>query len=403
MRKKYCALAIMLIALAAFVYAQEEEAAGEKVFTLDGEVKTGIFWEKNERIGQDTETRVTLHNHDDSGNGEGRIRLNFAYSHDNVGIKGRIQWDDWGSTFQAPLWPYLFGYFNAFDDQLTVSMGKLGASPWGTGGPEEWKELELGSRGGMRVEYKPDIAAVPLLKGLNVGFVLNWFNNALDQGNSREATLADILRESVFGVAYEHDWFLVRFAYRLDSDWDTRNGGIAKQPGEIDGDDFIFRVEERYLKNLLPGMQVWALGIYEGVGVNVNYNFRYYKNWIFAQYAPDLFTAQLRMGLITSGITKDENRNRISLKPSFYLNLLDKMLFVGAAFMYENDFGKRLNDEAPYTTIEIEPKVQFNVKNGWVAFVYNYKQEYSTKEAKLLRDPPVNRFQYINIRFGMTY
>jgi len=392
--KKICAALAITLALATPAFSAD---LGE--FTIDGEVKTGVLWEKNEKVGKDVETKISLNNKDDAGNGEGRVRLNLGYVNGNVGIKARINWENWNTD--APVWPYFFGYINSFNDQLTVSLGKLGASPWGTGGPEEWKELELGGRGGMRVEYKPDIAAVPWLKGLNAGFVLNWFNNAMDQGNTREATLADILRESVIGVSYDHPWFLVRFAYRLDSDWDSRNNGIAKQPGEIDGDDLIFRAEERYLQTLLPGMQIWALGVYEGVGVNVNYNFRYYRNWLFAQYAPELFTAQIRLGYIVSGITKDEDRSILSFKPSFYFNFFDNLLSVGASFLYENDFGKRIYDGAPYTKLEVEPQLRLNFNNGWIAFVYNFRQEYIAKTP--LADPPIERFQYINLRFGMVF
>jgi len=386
MKKAVIALLLVSLALGA-------SAADLGEFSLDGEVKSGFLWEKNEKIAKDPETKVSLNNQDDAGTGQGRIRINFGYVNGNVGIKARLQWDDWQNTQKAPEWPYLFGYINSFGDQLTISMGKLGGSSWGTGGPEKWKELEAMSAGGVRVEYKPDIAAVPWLTGLNVGFVLNWYDGSLDRGAGREVSLLDLLRESVIGVSYEHKYFLARFAYRLDSEIDQRPGSFASGR---EGDDLIYRIEERYLQTLLPGFQIWALGVYEGVGAEFKECIKF-ENWLFVQYAPELFTAQVRLGYDVV-----ETRSLLHVKPSFYLNLFDNFLNVGASFYYVNDFGAdRVNKDAPYTEILLEPLVKLNFKNAYVAFAYRYRQTYLAKTR--WADPPIEQFQTMNLRFGMVF
>ena len=388
MKKIITSLVFTAIALPAFAQLGD--------FTFDGFVRTGFIWWKNEKIGQKPDIQVRLRSLDDAGDSQGRIRMNFSYAINNTGIKGRLQWDDWTNTKKAPDWPYLFAYINSFEDQLTISAGKLGASPWGTGGPEKHKELESTSGdgsggGGVRFEYKP--LFVP---GLNVGFVLNWFNGSTDRGLSgREVTLLDILQETVFGVGYENDYFLAHFEYRLDGDIDQRPGSSAVG---IEGDDLIYRLEERVLKNYLPGFNAWALGVFEGVGAEEkNKDCIHFENWLFMQYDKDWGTAQVRLGYDVV-----ETRSILHLKPSYYHKFLDNMINIGAFFYYANDFGDdRVNKDAPYTEIQIEPKLQINFANAYIAFTYNYKQTYIAKTPKA--NPPIERFQTMNLRFGMSF
>jgi len=415
--KKY--LGLLLFAFAALAaYAQEATAAApvpppapveptQKLgdFTFDGFVRTGFIWRKAEEYGQPTDEEVFFGSLDDSGYNfiknqgpSGRARMNFTYSIGNVGIKGRLQLD-YGST-DAPGWPYLFGYINAFEDQLTLSMGRLGASPWGTGGPEMWKELEsIGKDGvGMRVEYKPKF--VP---GLNAGFVLNRYDSGTDgKPPDRKLTFEDIMRETVLGVSYEHEYFLARLAYRLDCDYDSRAGdrSLARLK---EGDSLVYRAEERIIKNYLPGAQVWAMGYIEGIGAEeeaLDNGFLFMENWLFLQYGQDWGTAQFRLGYLYSG-----SRGVIYLRPNYYHNFLNKLITVGALFSYANDFGDgKINDNAPYTEIQLEPKLQINFPNAYVAFTYNLRQTYSAPQTQPKKeDLPLNRFQTINIRFGMTF
>ena len=364
-------------------------------FKMDGAAKTGLLWTKSEdRIHEPIEgTRAN--SKDDAGNGQGRFRLSMEYSFGNFGIKLRLDWDNWDGD-KMPALPYAFGYGNFFNDQFTVSLGKLGASPWGTGGPEMWKELEIVKTGGIRLEYKP--AFVP---GLNVGVVINGFNQSTEDFGSRPVTLLHILQESVLGASYTHEYFLARFAYRFDSEADTLRG-ISLLGKE--GDDFIYRVEERILKNYIPGFQIWALGAFNGLWcAKENLDDCYViTNWLFIQYAPELFTAQIRFGYDVIS-----TRQIVHIKPSFHLNLLNKLIKVGASFWYGQDFGEFQNyPGSPFSYIEVEPLIQVNfAANAYITFAYNWRLEYG-KEGQEHIDrgiKPITQIQWINLRFGLTF
>jgi hypothetical protein len=368
----------------AVVFAQE--------LTINAEVRTGLLWEKEEKVAQDTDEKVGLGSKDDAGNDTGRFQLDMQYTILNMGVKTRLRWDNWNNNQVAPEWNYAFLYGDFFNNQFTLSAGKLGASPWGTGGPEMWKELEITKFGGMRFEYKP--AFVP--GELNIGFVLNWTDGSKDQGVSRAVTLADLLRESVLGVSYVHDYFLVRFAYRLDSELDVRPGSMSSG-GVDEGDDLIYRVEERILKNYLPGFQIWALGFWAGVGAESDI-FVKSENWLFTEYAHEWFTAQIRFGFDVVS-----NRSILHFKPSFYWNFFEKLLTVGASFWYGQDFGEgKMYPGAPYTYMEIEPKLQVNFNpNTYAAFAYNFRREYINKEHEQPGYAPINQRQWMNLRVGL--
>jgi len=391
---------LIITAFTAAVFAQE--------LNLSGEAKTGIYWEQVQEQGKPVEVNkdaLRLHSKDDAGSNQGRFRLNLDYdSGKNFGMRARIDWENWSNTdSEQPKWKYAFGYGNFFENQMTLSVGKLGGSPWGTGGPEKWKELEQNNNGGgMRVEWKPSF--IPEQYGrLNVGFVLNWLNSYDDSGMTRTASFTDLLRESVLGAAYTHNLFMFRFAYRLDSDLDIRSRGTEIYGRE--GDDFIYRIEEYILRQYLAGMQMWALGVYEGVFADDPVFYRF-ENWIFAQYEPDdlfglstPFTAQVRFGY-----DYIDQRSEFHVKPSFYWNFFNKLLSVGAMFSYRQDFGNKVWAGSPYQQIELEPKVQLNFTSSYIAFAYNWKQEYlSTDYPERGDKDPIKRTQYINLRFCIYY
>jgi hypothetical protein len=366
-----------------------------------GEVKTGIFWKEFQTVGDPIDTNTKLHSMDDAGGegDQGRVRLNIDYDN-GKGFGIRIRYQQQNLTDANPQFPYAFGYGNFFDDQMTVAIGKLGGSPWGTGGPEEWKELETGQGGGMRIEWKPSF--IPESAGkLNAGFVLNYYNSSREaaQDAVERQTLLNILQESVIGISYSHDLFLVRAAYRFDDPIDARERGVL-EGGDVEGGDMVYRVEEHILNNYVPGLKVWALGYLEGVTANKP-DFQQFKNWLFAEYTPDLFTAQLRFGydVITS-------RSRFHVKPSFYWNFFDKLLSVGASFWYAQDFGDtKIYKGSPFEFIELEPKVQINFSSSYIAFVYNWRQEYvSLTSAPNRRGAePIKQTQRMNLRFCIYY
>jgi hypothetical protein len=375
---------VLGVALCANSFAQE--------FKVTGEVKSGILWEKVENKQQDVDNteKVRLNSKDDAGDSYGRFRLNLDYTgaSGNLGFRSRLNWDNYTSSNGGPTWSYAFGWGNFFDNQLTVSLGKLGGSPWGSGGPEMWRELEVSSFGGMRFEYKPSF--VP--GSLNVGFVLNWHDDVADSGGTKEPTILDLLQESVVGASYTHEWFMARFAYRFDSELDK--GGARSGSDGQEGTKFVYRVEEYMLKNLLSGLSVWALGEVIGIGAS-DPSFFFTRNWLFAQYAQPAFTAQIRFGF-----EKSENRSVLYAKPNFSYNLFNRLLVPGIMFGYAQDYGegKRWPD-SPFAYIEFEPKLQVNFSPGaYVAFSYYYKMEY-----KYARTPPEEQTQWMNLRLGITF
>jgi hypothetical protein len=360
--------------------------------TTSGEVKTGIFWQKTEDSTSEPEIKIRMHSqNDDAGDYEGRFRLNMDYVNEanTLGFRARIQWHDWTNEKQIPdTWPYAFGYGNFFNNQLTMAIGKLGGSSWGTGGPEMWKELEAGRSGGVRFEFKP--AFIPERFGkLNIGFVLNGPDSYTDAGMTRDPTIFDLLQESVMGLSYTHDLFLIRFAYRLDSELDMRLRGSEGK----EGDDIVYRVEERAIQKLLPGFQIWALGFIQGVGADKP-DFVEYKNWGFIQYAPRNFTAQVRLGYEGSS-----DRSVAFVKPNFYYKFFDGLIELGALFGIAQDFGNKVYTDSPYSYMEVVPKLQINFAPGaYTAFEYYYKLEYAYRT-----DPPYKQTQWMNLRFGIYY
>lgn len=380
-------LLILLIALFSVGYAAAQE------LKLSGEAKTGILWEEAQDEGKPKHlSQVRLHSKDDAGGNEGRFRLNLDYDNgNNTGFRARIQWQEWTKDTNAPDWVYAFGYGNYFDDQLTMSIGKLGASPWGTGGPEMWKELEVGRFGGIRLEWKP--AFLEPIGKFNIGFVLNYLDDPDEASITRDASLMDILQESVIGFSYTHELFHFRFAYRLDSEMDSKQ----RMDGKREGDKVVYRVEERALKNMLPGLQIWALGYLVGVGADED-QFYDFTNWLFVEYAPDLFTAQLRFGYDYVA-----SRQVFHVKPTFYLNLFDKFLSIGGSFWYGQDFGNKVYEGSPYLFIEAEPKIQLNFPSSYIAFVYNWRKQYLGWYEEAGNKDPMRQTQFMNLRFCIYF
>jgi hypothetical protein len=377
-------------------------AAFAQELKLSGEVKTGIYWKEFQNAGQPVDSNTLMHSMDDAGDEtkSGRIRLNFDYDNGNgFGLRMRYQVEQLDSDTGVFPVVYAFGYGNFFEDQMTVAIGKLGASPWDTGGPEMWKQLENNNFAGMRIEWKPGF--LPEGHKLNAGFVLNWFNDPQEAAGDTLAgrqTLVNILGESVIGVSYTWDeYFLARLAYRLDSAVDQKDRGIL--PEDTEGGEMVYRVEEYMIRKYLPGFSVWALGHLQGVGSNRD-DLRLSRNWLFVQFAPEMFTAQLRFGYEAM-----ESRSRFYVKPSFYWNFFSKLLSVGASFQYAQDFGDgKIWPGSPFEFIEVEPKVQLNFSSSYIAFVYNYRREYINPNYPDRRDlEPIRQTQRMNLRFCIYY
>jgi hypothetical protein len=265
---------------------------------------------------------------------------------------------------------FAYAYGSVLDNQLKISAGLLGESPWGTGGPELQMELEreTGDNApimGMRFEFKPTF--LPVLNGLNVGFVVNRADNTIPPDAVR--TFGDMLRESVLGIAWEHDYFAFRFAYRFDCD-------LKSDASLVFGESLLYRVEERVLGKFLPGMSVSANGYCIGIGAEGKghgYGGRqiYIQNWLYAKYDPENFIAGLNVGYLDDFEAKGQ---KLEFRPYFYYKLFNNLLNAGLMGGMEIGFknGKSF-DDAFYNFWFLEPQVKVNITgNFYAALVYRY-------------------------------
>jgi hypothetical protein len=365
---------------------------------LSGELKTGLYMEQREQSGA-TYSYTRLYNNDgDSGLAEGRIRLCLNLTGENFGIRTRFFQDSFkratsaADTNEARAWvDFAYAYGNLFNNQFTVSAGFLGESPWGTGGPELFRELEYSDGGvsltGIRTEWKPGF-----LPGLNLGFVLNRMDDTMPA--DAVAKFGDLFMESIVGIAWEHEYFAFRVAYRCDR-------GIDSPAANVNGDRFVYRVEERILGTLLPGMQVWANGYCYGIGAEGKGSGRsnpgWIQNWLYASYDHDYFTAGLNVGYYDS-FTKAENKQRLEFKPSFYWKFFDNFLAAGLMGGMEIGFnnGKGFEDSF-YNYWFIEPQVKVNFNSGlYAAVVYRYQPSPPTSSG-------TDTTNWVNIRFCYTF
>jgi hypothetical protein len=415
-------LTILLAAVVACAaFAQNSEAS----LKLSGDVKTGIYYNDIQQDGKELEVdELKVENHDNDPNGN-RFRLNLDYDNgNNVGFRARLQWTTWNNETYAR-WAYAFGYGNFFNDtpaQMTVSVGKLGGSPWGTGGPEMWKELEdNNSGGGMRVEWKP---AIPAEWGkINAGFVLNYYNQDRDQGvdNSQvKITLGEILKESVIGVSYTHEWFMARMAYRFDSEVDANQANKAPGATGQGEDELVYRVEEYAIQRWAPGFRIWGLGHLYGLSAK-NKGIQVFRNWFFIGYdPPELwgivtpFSALVSLGNESSYIedpadaSKGAVMGEFFLKPSFYWHFspggYNKLISIGSAYKISFDYGEGgIQGPHPYYYMEIEPKVQLNFQSSYIAFAYQFRKEYIHDYNALAGREPIVQKQWMNLRFCINF
>jgi len=381
--------------------------------TLSGELKTG-FYIQQETIGNDDPVAFggMTNNDGDSGAGQGRLRLDFHSSYGDMGLKVRFQIEPQGATQLGPFtptWSFAYAYGNLFDNQLTISAGLLGESPWGTGGPRLNSEPEsreymsynglsgdpyVSNEGliGIRFEYKP--VFVP---GLNIGFVLNQPD--LVVADSTEQKFFDMLGESVIGVSYESDYFAVRVGYRFDSEADAYNKININE-----GSRLAYRLEERVLDKVAEGMQIWLNGVYYGIGsgkqkiqkkdpatgliiekkIGVG---EYSINWLYWLWDTDSFIAKCDVGLSmyktynNTNFTPYERQEYQSLEilPAFYYKLFDNLLQAGLGLGFGMEFGEgKTYKDAPYQYISVEPQLRLNIgSRGYLAAVYAFTDKYA--------------------------
>jgi len=423
--KRIVVVLFFAFAAAGALFAQE--------VTLSGELKTG-FYIQQEKIGNDEPVALggMTNNDGDSGAGQGRMRLDFHSAYGDMGLKARFQIEP-GSTAEGPFtptWSFVYAYGNLFNDQLTISAGLLGESPWGTGGPRLRSEPETreyvsinalsgetytATEGlvGIRFEYKP-----VFIPGLNIGFVLNQPDKVVIATQKQE--FADMLGESVIGAAYENDFFAVRVGYRFDSDADGYNKININE-----GSRLTYRLEERVLDKTAEGMRIWLNGEYYGMGsgkqeiqtmdgtgkivkkkIGVG---EYSVNWLYWLWDTDNFLAKCDVGL---GIYKAYNNENfrpferqeyqnLEILPAFYYKIYDNLLQAGLGLGFGMEFGAgKTYKDSPYQYICIEPQIRLNIASrGYVAAVYAFTDKYAWfDEADKARRGEKSEKHSVNIR-----
>jgi hypothetical protein len=360
-------------------------------FNFSGEMKTGVYWETRQVGDDDPKQLMEMGNTDDAGGFSpatgftgipGRFRLNLEFKPiPSIGFK--VRFEDSSFTGRTIAWAYSFAYGNFLDDQLKISVGKLGDSPWATGGPELNTSVDESfgnSFAGIRTEYKPAFAP-----GFNIGFSLNPVSHMVDY-TKYEYDFEMFMSETVLGIGYTHELFAVRFAWRLDGpDKDNVQGE--------DGHTMVYRIEEKVLKNYVPGLSVWANGRNTGL-VNGGGAYKNFTNWLYIGFKEYGFDVQLRTGFDVANLQNDEYQKKLLTIKPIVLYSLAPMISAGFTFSFAKDFGALSQVDYDSMTIEPQVKVTFN-PNAYVAFVYGFQQ--------LPRIGAVEKAHYINLRLVYSF
>jgi hypothetical protein len=359
-------------------------------FTFTGEMKTGVYWESRQKGDDEPKEIMELGNSDgDSGgfnpatgftNIPGRFRLNLEFKPiPSIGF--RVRFEDSTFTGRTIAWAYSYAFGSFLDDQLKISAGKLGDSPWKTGGPElntSIDETYINSFAGLRTEYKPAFAP-----GLNIGFVLSPPNYNLAR---EDEGLASFISETVFGIAYANDYFDVRLSWRLD-------GADADNYQDADGHSMVYRFEEKALRRVIPGLSISANGIWEGLvdGLDKKLNLR---NWLYITFKEYNIDSELRVGFEASnnegGVI---HKQMLTIKPiiSYFFT---PIMSAGITVIYTKDFGDITQVDYDIITIEPQIKATFN-PNAYVAIVYGYQQ--------IPRLGLMEKANYVNLRLVYSF
>jgi hypothetical protein len=390
---------VPLLIIAGFLAAGSALALDD-IVELSGEIKTGFFTEQRDLNGE-TYSRNAIYNNDgDSGVSGSRIRMGIAMHTKGLGIRTRFSQQRFtyrtnginDTSVSRITTDFAYMYASMFNSQLKISGGLLGESPWGTGGPELGQELEYTGGEpipGIRVEWKP----LGALRGLNLGFVLNRQDDTVPS-DAKEA-FGDLFMESIVGIAYEHRYFAFRFAYRFDRGIDTPMAIVL-------GEKLVYRVEERVLWTLVPGMSVSVNGYCEGINAAGKGSGRstpgFIQNWLYVSYDPEHFTTGVNVGYRDGFVL---NAQKLELRPYFYYKLFNNYLIVGLMGGMEIGFnGGQSIPDSSYNFWFIEPQIKVNVShNFYIAAVYRYTSgAYGTETS--YKDQNTN---WVNIRLCYTF
>ena len=164
--------------------------------------------------------------------------------------------------------------------------------------------------------------------------------------------------------------------------------------------EMVYRLEERYLRTVVPGLSIWANGYWKGLGESPDADFKdsvfSLQNFLYFDFSPSQFSSQIRLGM-----TFNRGLQTFIGRASFYYNIFP-FLSLGAAGNYRQEFGENSSrGDLPFMLWGVEPqlRVKFNDK-AYIAFVYNYNQQYQTKGEA---DPVLQERHWLNLRVAYSF
>ena len=389
MIKKTALLVFAVLFIAGFAHSLD--------LNISGEIKTGLFWDNVHFDGEDPSKSARLHHNEDAGSNEGRFRMDMhLQTEGNFGMRVRFEQESW--TGSPPIrWDYAYAYGNFIDNQLGVTAGLLGLSPWTKKSRDILEELETF---GIRFEFKPN--ATP---GLNFGLTLNRFNKfdtRILPGEDEVRTLANLLLESVFGVTYKNDFFEGMFSWRLDGDYD-HSRQVFQGTDVIrfnEGHEFMYYLSPTIVSTIVPYLSVWANGWWTGlVNDDVHDEDKSFRNWLYAEYNPENFIAELALGLEINGTDSHFFRTRAG----FYYNIFP-FLSAGSAFRMNLNFGDNIPDfDTFYRLITIEPEVRVTLGTAVFSLVYSFSHGYIVVPTDNVPKTGMGTNHWINLRAVISF
>ena len=366
--KKLCVMIIAATLAAGSAFALDD------IVQLSGEIKTGFFTEERELNGEIYPRNAIYNNDGDSGVSGSRIRLGINMNTKGIGVRTRFSQENFSNrangindtSVSKVKIDFAYVYAGLFNGQFKVSGGLLGESPWGTGGPELSRELEYTGGEpitGIRFEWKP----LGVLRGLNLGMVLNRQDDTVP--DDAKIVFGDLFLESILGIAYEHKYFAFRFAYRFDR-------GIDSPAANVNGEKFVYRVEERLLWMLLPGMSITANGYctglnMEGKGGSNRGLEGYIQNWLYIDYDPEHFTTGVNIGYWDEFIN---NAQKLEIRPYFFYKVISNRLIAGLTGGMEFGYNNGISIQDNFCNFWfLEPQIKLNITDTfYIAGVYRY-------------------------------
>jgi hypothetical protein len=133
------------------------------------------------------------------------------------------------------------------------------------------------------------------------------------------------------------------------------------------------------------------------------------RNWIYINYdSPFVFSALDMSFRVLSRIGYEKiglAREKLFIKPGFYLTFFNNLLQIGTAFEYAADIGSvKLDANAPYLHWFIEPSIQLNLgNNSYLSLVYRYYDDFEFFDPALTGRALNTRTHWVNLRVLFTF